>query len=49
MLELTELERLQKNVVDARTYYANWGWRLGGKAWEKAELELSNYLKEQDK
>jgi len=43
---LGEIERLHKAVVDARTYYANWGWRLGGKAWEKAELELSNYLKE---
>ena len=43
---MTELERLEKAVVDGRAYYANWGW---GKAWEKAELELSNYLKEQGK
>ena len=45
MPELTKLEQLEKAVVDGRAYYANWGW---GKAWEKAELELNNYLKEQD-
>jgi len=33
---LSKQAQLEKNVVDARTYYANWGWRLGGKAWEKA-------------
>ena len=60
---MSELERLQKNVVETKAAYeaayAAWdawdswydacadcaAWRG---AWEKAELELSDYLKEQD-
>ena len=60
---MTELEQLQKNVVDTKAAYdvAHNAWdtwdawydacadcaaRRG--AWEKARLDLSNYLKEQD-
>tara|TARA_B110000211_G_C13937598_1_gene490103 strand:- start:174 stop:359 length:186 start_codon:yes stop_codon:yes gene_type:complete len=60
MTELTELERLQKNVVDTAAadaadaaYDADWASRTdyddtAWAAYRKALQELEDYLKEQD-
>ena len=57
MPELTELEKLQKNVVDtyATFHHAFNGWQALGDpffesaqaAWCEAKLDLAEYLKEQ--
>ena len=53
MTELTKLEQLQKNVVDTSCAYEA-AYKAWDEAWDtytarlKAQLELANYLKEQD-
>ena len=45
--ELTELERLEKDVVDTYAADAVLAWDAAYDAWKQAKLDLSNYLKEQ--
>ena len=51
MTELIELERLGRNVADAKAAYdaADVAWKTAYTRWAETRLALSNYLKEQHK